>query len=57
MKDVSEKVIEKKFNKVYNYQDINNWIKFGVRSGYIDLNKKDDIVKWIGLLKGKMIEI
>lgn len=57
MQNVLEKVIEKKYNKVYNYQDINDWIKFGVRNKYIDLNKKDDIVKWISLLKGKMIEI
>lgn len=57
MKNITEKVIEKKYNKVYNYQDINDWIAFGVRNRYIDLNKKDDIVKWISVLKGKMIEI
>jgi hypothetical protein len=54
---IGEKVIDKKFNKVYNSTDVNNWIAFGIKNKYINVNDKDSIIKWVGVLKGKMIEI
>jgi hypothetical protein len=54
---IGEKVIDKKFNKVYNSTDVNNWIAFGIKNKYINVNDKDSIIKWVSVLKGKMIEI
>jgi hypothetical protein len=57
MKNVDEKVLNKKYNKVYNYDDVLEWIKFGINNKLINFNNKEEIIKWIGLLKGKMIEL
>ena len=57
MKNVDEKVLNKKYNKVYNYNDVLEWIKFGINNKLINFNNKEEIIKWIGLLKGKMIEL
>jgi hypothetical protein len=57
MKNVNEKVLNKKYSKVYNYGDVLEWIKFGINNKLINFNNKEEIIKWIGLLKGKMIEL
>lgn len=57
MKNVDEKILNKKYNKVYNYSDVLEWIKFGINNKLINFNNKEEIIKWIGLLKGKMIEL
>ena len=57
MKNINEKVINKKYSKVYNYNDVLEWIKFGMNNKLINFNNKEEIIKWIGLLKGKMIEL
>jgi len=57
MNNVNEKVINKKYSKVYNYNDVLEWIKFGMNNKLINFNNKEEIIKWIGLLKGKMIEL
>ena len=57
MKNVDEKVLNKKYNKIYNYNDVLEWIKFGINNKLINFNNKEEIIKWIGLLKGKMIEL
>ena len=57
MKNVDEKILNKKYNKVYNYNDVLEWIKFGINNKLINFNNKEEIIKWIGLLKGKMIEL
>jgi len=57
MKNVNEKVVNKKYSKVYNYSDVLEWIKFGINNKLINFNNKEEIIKWIGLLKGKMIEL
>lgn len=57
MKNVNEKILNKKYNKVYNYNDVLEWIKFGINNKLINFNNKEEIIKWIGLLKGKMIEL
>jgi hypothetical protein len=55
--NVNEKVLNKKYSKVYNYGDVLEWIKFGINNKLINFNNKEEIIKWIGLLKGKMIEL
>ena len=57
MKNVDEKILNKKYNKVYSYNDVLEWIKFGINNKLINFNNKEEIIKWIGLLKGKMIEL
>jgi hypothetical protein len=57
MNNVNEKVVNKKYSKVYNYGDVLEWIKFGINNKLINFNNKEEIIKWIGLLKGKMIEL
>ena len=57
MKNVNEKVLNRKYSKVYNYNDVLEWIKFGMANKLINFNNKEEIIKWIGLLKGKMIEL
>lgn len=57
MKNVDERVLNKKYNKVYNYDDVLEWIRFGIKNKLINFNNKEEIIKWIGLLKGKMIEL
>jgi len=57
MKNVNEKVLNRKYSKVYNYNDVLEWIKFGMANKLINFNNKEEIIKWISLLKGKMIEL
>ncbi len=54
---LKEKVINKKFSKVYSYNDVLNWIKFGIKNKLINFNNKVEIGKWVGLLKGKEFDI
>lgn len=53
-KKINEKVIDGK--KVYNTNEINKWVKYGLEMGYIDKSNKE-IVNWIKILKGKVIDI
>ena len=55
-KTVDEKVINNKMKKVYDESDIVDWVSFGIEKGYIDF-EDDDIIKWIGLLKGRNIDL
>jgi hypothetical protein len=49
---IKELVIPNKVKRVYDVHDINKWIKFGMRKGLINRNNKEDVIKWISLLKG-----
>lgn len=51
---INEKVINGK--KVYNTNEINKWVKYGLEQGYID-RKNSEIVNWIKLLKDKVIDL
>ena len=52
--NLKEKVINGK--KVYNTNEINKWVKYGLDMGYIDKNNKE-IVNWIKILKDKVIDL
>ena len=54
---LKEKVINKKVSKVYSYNDVLNWIRFGLNNKLINFNNKEEIAKWVGLLKGKEFDI
>jgi hypothetical protein len=54
---LKEKVINKKVSKVYNYNDVLNWIRFGLNNKLINFNNKEEIAKWVGLLKCKEFDI
>lgn len=56
-KMLKEKIINKKVSKVYSYSDVLNWIKFGIKNKLINFNNKEEIAKWVGLLKGKEFDI
>ena len=51
---IKEKVIDGK--KVYNTNEINKWVKYGLDMGYID-KKNSEIVNWIKILKDKVIDL
>ena len=52
--NLKEKVINGK--KVYNTNEVNKWVKYGLDMGYIDKNNKD-IYNWIKLLNDKTIDL
>ena len=54
MRKVNEKVINGK--KVYNTNEINKWVKYGLDMGYIDKNISE-IVSWIKILKDIVIDL
>lgn len=51
---VNEKVINGK--KVYDTNEINKWVKYGLEMGYIDKTNKE-IIDWIKILKDKTIDL
>ena len=51
---MNEKVINGK--KVYNTNEINKWVKYGLDMGYID-KKNTEIINWIKILKDKVIDL
>jgi len=53
-KKINEKVINGK--KVYNTNEINKWVKYGLDMGYID-KENSEIVNWIKILKDKVIDL
>ena len=53
-RNLKEKVINGK--KIYNTNEINKWVKYGLDMGYIDKNNKE-IVDWIKILKDKVIDL
>ena len=54
--DVNEKVVPNKMKKVYDEDEVVQWVNFGLEKGYIDF-EDEDILKWIGLLKGRNIDL
>ncbi len=44
------KEYQNKNNKIYNRDDIKNWVKFGLDNGYINQYKKNEIAKWVDLM-------
>jgi hypothetical protein len=39
-----------KMKQVYSKNDIKNWISFGIKNGYVNKVKKDQVVKWVDLI-------
>lgn len=39
-----------KMNQVYTKNDIKNWISFGIKNGYVNKVKRDQVVKWVELI-------
>jgi len=35
---------------VYSKEEIKNWINFGVQNGYVNMYKKEQVIKWVELL-------
>ena len=56
-KVLKEKVISNKVKKVYNYNDVNKWIRYGLRKGLVNMDDKESVIKWISLLKGLNFEL
>ena len=54
---MNERVLSGKFKKVYNKDDVRNWIKFGIDLKVIDKNDRKGIMNWIKLLDTKTINI
>ena len=52
--NLKEKVINGK--KVYNTNEVNKWVKYGLDMGYID-KKNTEIINWIKILKDKVIDL
>lgn len=57
MHNIKEKVINNKFKKIYSVQEIDKWIRHGLKNGYINRDRKNELIKWIQLLKDKNIEL
>jgi hypothetical protein len=57
MIQLTEIVMNKEFKKVYSIKELNKWILYGVRNGYINKDKKDEIIKWVKLLNDKIIQL
>jgi hypothetical protein len=53
--NLKEKVINGK--KVYNTNEVNKWVKYGLDMGYIDKSKKSEIIDWIKILRDKTIDL
>ena len=53
--NLKEKVINGK--KVYNTNEVNKWVKYGLDMGYIDKSKRSEIIDWIKILKDKTIDL
>ena len=54
---MNERVLSGQFKKVYNKNDVRNWIKFGIDLKVIDKNDRKGIMNWIKLLDTKTINI
>ena len=54
---MNERVLSGKFKKIYNKDDVRNWIKFGIDLKVIDKNDRKGIMNWIKLLDTKTINI
>ena len=54
---MNERVLNGKFKKVYNKDEIKNWIQFGFDMKYVDKTDKKGIMDWVKLLNGKNINI
>lgn len=39
-----------KMKQVYSREDIKNWISFGIKNGYVNKVKKDQVAKWVDLI-------
>lgn len=39
-----------KMNQVYTKSDIKDWISFGIKNGYVNKVKKDEVLKWVDLI-------
>lgn len=48
---VNEKVIKNSFKKVYNYNDINKWINYGLKNNLINMNDKKSVYDWVSVLQ------
>jgi len=55
--NMMEKTIPNNRQKVYELEDIDRWIKYGLEMGYIDVSKESEIIKWIKLLNDKIIDL
>lgn len=53
---INEKVLKSGIKKVYNTNEINKWVKYGLDMGYIDKTNKE-IIDWIKLLKDKVVDL
>ena len=40
----------KSVKEPYSRDDIKNWISFGIKNGYVNKFKKDEIAKWTDLM-------
>ena len=54
---MNERVLRGKFKKVWNKDDVRNWIKFGIDLKVIDKSDRKGIINWIKLLDTKTINI
>jgi len=55
--NVSEKVIKSNYKKVYNYNDINKWIKYGLRNNLINMDDKKSVYDWVSVLQKINFEV
>ena len=55
--NIDEKVLSNKVKKVYNYNDINKWIKYGLKNNLINMNDKKTVIDWVSLLKDLNFEV
>jgi hypothetical protein len=55
--NIEEKVLSNKVKKVYNYNDINKWIKYGLKNGLINKDDKKGVYDWVKLLKDLNFEV
>jgi hypothetical protein len=54
---LEEKVISNSYKKVYDKNDINRWLKYGLKKKLINMNDKKEVFEWIKLLKYLNFEI
>ena len=55
--NVSEKVIKSNYKKVYNYNDITKWIKYGLRNNLINMDDKKSVYDWVSVLQKINFEV
>ena len=54
---MEERVLSGKFKKVYNKEEVKDWVRFGFELNVIQKDDRKGIMNWIKLLNSKNINL